>query len=511
MRSDLPSVRLPGSAPRLGADPIDRVFLIESHDQAYYIWRDAGVRNRTLIHIDAHHDMSWTDDKAIITIGNFICPALKQGLLKEIFWVVPDATFQDVKSRKPVLRHLKQIQKRYPGRSSIIVEDDQITTSVMEKKLTICPFISLPMLREAVLLDIDVDYLVIPRVSYAQRDKHGSLPWRWPKDLAKLLRDTGIRSDLVTVAFSVEGGYTPLQWKYLGEEVMLRLKDPLGATFDVAGMCCIRQGAEAEQRGQPGIAELKYRQAQELLPKSAGAPYRLARLLLSQGRIEEGRQQYGQAVGLDDSYKSAYSSSGFHYFLRGEFAAAEREFQDLLALDPGDAYCQLGLGLLALKRKRWSEAEQRLRTALRLENCLVDAQRALGDTLAKLGRREEAILAYERALKLGFRSNDGPTVAGVREKCSLVYMRWTTLALLAGLYAREGDTGKALSVLRISMASGGVKSTRLRLQLARLYWQKQQWADFVRLAWQVINMAPRAIWAKGWRHLQRTLHFDGEP
>jgi len=511
--SDAPSAAFPCSAPRIGAVPVDKVFLIENHDQAYYIWRDAGVRNRTLVHIDAHHDMSWADDKTTISIGNFICLALKQALIQEILWVVPDATFQDAKNRKAVLRHLQHIQKKYPGTSNIIVEDRRITTSVMEKKLTVCPLFSLPMLREAVLLDIDVDYLVIPRVSYAKWDEHGSLPWRWPSELVKRLHDTGIRSDLVTIAYSVEGGYTPLQWKYLGQEVMLRLKDPLGAGSDVTGMCSIRQGAEAGQRGESGIAESKYRQARELLPKSAAAPYRLARLLASLGRIEEGRRLYAQAVGLDGSYKNAYTSSGFHYYFRGELAAAEREFQDLLTLDPSDAYCQLGLGVLALKRKRLMAAEQRLRTALTLDDCLLDAQRALGDTLTRLGRRKEAILAYEQALKLGVRDGKTlcrPIVTGETEKCLPGFINWTTLARLASLYAEEGDAVKALNALRISVAGGGQNSVRLRLQLARVYWEKGLWKDFVLLVWQVINMAPRAVWAKSWRNLQRALHLGAE-
>jgi tetratricopeptide (TPR) repeat protein len=512
VRSDAPSVALPCNAPRIGTDPVDKVFLFENHDQAYYIWRDAGVINRKLVHIDAHHDMSWADDKATIDIGNFICPALKQALIQEIFWVIPDATFRDAKSRKPVLRHLKQILKKYQGTSSIVVEDHQITTSVMERKLTVCPLFSLPMLREAVLLDIDVDYLVIPRVSYGKWDELGSLPWRWPCELIKRLHNTGIRSDLVTIAYSVEGGYTPLQWKYLGQEIMLRLKDPLGLGSDLAGMRSIRDGAEAGQRGEVGVAESKYRQAQELFPNSAAAPYRLARLLASLGRIEEGRQIYAQALGLDGSYKNEYTSNGFQHYLRGELAAAEREFQDLINLDPSDPYCQLGLGVVALKRKRLAEAEQRLRTALALNDCLLDAQRALGDTLAKLGRRKEAILAYEQALKLGVRGGktlNRPIVTGEAQGCLPGHVNWTTLARLASLYAEKGDAVKALSFLRIIAAGGGLNSMRLRLQLARLYWEKGQWKDFFSLVWQAINMAPRAIWAS-WRNPQRALILGDE-
>jgi hypothetical protein len=195
---------------------MDKIFLIENHDEAYYIWRDAGIVNRTLLHIDAHHDMWWAGDESIITIANFICPAVKQDLLQKFLWIVPDATFQDPKGRRPVFQHLKRILWEYPGASSVVVEDDRMTASVLGKTLTICPLHSLPGLHEPVLLDIDIDYLVIPKVSHEKRDQHDALPWCWPNELVKRLQDTEIRSDLTTVAYSVEGGYTPLQWKYLG-------------------------------------------------------------------------------------------------------------------------------------------------------------------------------------------------------------------------------------------------------------------------------------------------------
>jgi hypothetical protein len=195
---------------------------MENHDQAFYVWRDAGVKQRVLVHIDAHHDMWWIQDQTAISIANFICPALRQDLVREMFWVVPDATFENARTRKPILRHLKKLLKTYPTASrSVIEEEHRITASVLGKTLTVCPLRELPDLRENVLLDIDVDYLVIPRVSYGGADRHSPLPWRWPADLLAQLR--GISSDLVTVVYSVTGGYTPLQWKFLGDELVLRL------------------------------------------------------------------------------------------------------------------------------------------------------------------------------------------------------------------------------------------------------------------------------------------------
>jgi hypothetical protein len=131
--------------------------------------------------------------------------------------------------------------------------------------------------------------------------------------------------------------------------------------------------------------------------------------------------------------------------------------------------------------------------------------------LAKLGRRKEAILAYEQALKLGLRGGKTLKRPIVTDKTESGSINLTTFARLASLYVEEGDTVKALNALKISVAGGGLNSMRLRVQLAHLYWEKGQWKDFGLLVWQLIKMAPRAIWAKSWwRNLQRALHLGDE-
>lgn len=35
--------------------------VFENHDEAYHIWRRAGLTGKTLVHLDAHHDMAWLE------------------------------------------------------------------------------------------------------------------------------------------------------------------------------------------------------------------------------------------------------------------------------------------------------------------------------------------------------------------------------------------------------------------------------------------------------------------
>ena len=105
-------VNLQQQACRVGRDPIDLVYLIENHDEAYHIWSEAGLRHRILVHIDAHHDMWWIDDTGSPSIASYICPALKNDIVREVYWIVPDQTWEEKRARRAVLRHVQKIIER---------------------------------------------------------------------------------------------------------------------------------------------------------------------------------------------------------------------------------------------------------------------------------------------------------------------------------------------------------------------------------------------------------------
>ncbi len=494
---------------RIGLDPIERVFVMENHDQAYRIWRNAGAKSRILIHIDAHHDMWWAEDTASIHIANFVCLALKENIAREVFWVVPDASWETAKSRGPILRHLRRITKRYPGmRHGFQVGNSRISTMLLGKPLTVCPLGSLSRMDESVLLDIDADFLVIPRVSYGEIDTQGELPWCWPEDLLNRLRAQNLSADLVTIAYSVQGGYTPLKWKYLADELVLRLSRPDQSEPGIRGMKLIREGATAARRGELAMAEAKYQEAANLLPTSPAPYHHLAHLYLRMDRLADGQKLYQQALTLDPSYRTPYNSAGLLYHLGRRFREAEQEHLRTLALDPQDAYAYLGLGKLAALRKRWKEAEALLRKALSLDHRLTDAYRALGDVLAQRGRLDEAIVAYERSLKsalAGHKPLEEPIVTvmdpghDLRDRDhGLIHAR------LARLYERKGNINEAINGYRISVVAR-YDGVAVRSRLARLYLKQSQWRKSVQEFWRAVKLIPAAVWEAG-QNLRRAVH-----
>jgi len=475
---------------------------MENHDQAYHVWREEGIRDHLLIHIDAHHDMYWMNAAESLTIANYICPALLDGLVREVHWVVPDPSWDQPSSRRAILRHLKDLIRQYPGpRQAIDLDGDRISTTVLAKPFTIYPLRALLPIEEAVLLDIDIDFLVIPHVSYETAGQHSSLPWCWPEDLAGRLHAAGIQARCATIAYSVEGGFTPLKWKYLGMEVASRLTGRADA-LTLQGLARMRQGAQAAEVGQLQIAEEGYQVASKLLPGSAAPCYHLAHLHLQQGRIAEARVQYQRALDLDRTYRTPYGHSGLLYHSVRQFERAKQEHHRMLQLDPLNPYAHFGLGLLAIRHKQWHEAEEWLKKALALDNRFTDGYRSLGDVLVKQGRVEDAIAAYERSLKLaleGQKPLHEPIATLVRQAHFLDPEHGLIHARLARLYEIQGAMKEAINGYRMGIA-GDYDTLWVRGRLARLYLKQGQRKEAIRELRQGLALIPK-VWKRAVRRM----------
>jgi tetratricopeptide (TPR) repeat protein len=492
-----------------------RTILMENHDAAYRVWRETGLRRRVLVHIDAHHDMWWVPDGDPVTIANFICPALKEDMVREVFWVVPDAAWETTAAQRPILRHVRDIVKGYPGRSPRLhIDDRRITAVVLGKYLHVLPLANLPRIEERLLLDIDIDYLVIPRVTRGGFDRHAPVPWCWPAELLARLEDLGMAAEVVTIVYSVEGGYTPLEWKYLGHELALRVDKSVPDGLALRGMDLMRQGALAAYRQDVAAAEKYYQQATILLPDSAAPCYHLAHLYLQTDRADAARELYRKALVLDPSYRTAYNSAGICYFWEKRFAEAHQEHQRTLLLDAGDAYAHLGLGILALREKRWGAAEAALRTALGLDGKLPDGWRALGRVLAKQKRPREAILAYEEFLKLVLHGHKPLTQAIITQppsECLIDADHFDIHTRLARLYEATGAIGQAITGYRLGIA-GGEDGPMIRFRLMRLYLRQKQWRQAAQQVWPGAKAALVGAWTTGrwalreaWRPVRQLL------
>jgi tetratricopeptide (TPR) repeat protein len=487
--------------------PAQRIFRIENHDEALPIWRNAAGTNRILVHVDAHHDMWWVEDEKNITIANFISPAMRGGILSEMYWVVPDGSWESAENRRQILHHLKKIQKQFPGRSeSIEIRRDRISTTLLGKPLNICSIDGLPRFCEDVLLDLDVDFMLLPRVTYSSGDPHTPLPWIWPEELLARLDERAVQSDIVTIAYSVYGGFTPLRWKYLGDELEARIVRTESKVLH--GMKLMREGAEVAARGEFGVAEQKYSEAAECLPNLAAPLLQLAYLYLDAGRMEEAQQMFRRSMELDSSYCGAFNSDGLWHFWDRRWETAEREYRRTLRLDPTDAFAHLGLAWIALKHSNWSVAESEAHLALEVRPDLLDAQRTMGRVYEKMGRGRDAIAAYERSMKLALAGQESlhecPWISAERPRLNDV-RHFEVFLKIGELCQALGEQDRAVKYLQMATA-GGWDGVGIRFRLVSLAWQQKRWKtvwmEWMQVCKQLAFQTGREIY-KAWREVRR--------
>ena len=124
---------------------LNKVFLIEDHDEALKIWREKKIKAIDLVHIDAHIDFGFHPAKPIeeifnkaislkelkrnleytiafrhyendfdkqTNIGNYIYPAMDAGIVKDFYWVVPGGLKEFKEWKSPRLRLLFETQER---------------------------------------------------------------------------------------------------------------------------------------------------------------------------------------------------------------------------------------------------------------------------------------------------------------------------------------------------------------------------------------------------------------
>lgn len=367
--------------------PRNSVVMMEDHDRAYHAWKERGVKNRTLVHIDAHIDFGWIPDTdmgqimeadglaeleellrkrpmwnpfskkidKMMHIGNYICPAMREGIVDKFYWIVPDPTWRSARGRRALIKNLRWITKtRDYADKDIEVRKDRLSCRVFGKDIVVMPLSRLPVIDEPVLLDIDVDFMLTPFI-WDDLNPHRA-PWIFPEELIDKVGANINSIDMLTVAYSVNGGFTPIKYKYLGDELRARFEGPIDAKTDE--ICALRR------QGSIG----SYEKAIALDSQDPSLHFNLALLFLEKedGR-ERAREHYKKAVLLDNSYAGAYNNCGIIFHKKNRIREAAGEFERFLSFDENNAHALNGLGYILLSKNRWSQAEETFNRVLALD------------------------------------------------------------------------------------------------------------------------------------------------
>lgn len=463
----------------------ENIVMMEDHDKAYNAWKERGIRERTLVHVDAHIDFGWVPDtdldeigtdtiflgsacgkmvsvpnfllnpftksrKKMVNIGNYICPAMREGMVKKFYWIVPDASFHSRKGRQHIIKQLNTllkikspIQTIHDPRSTI--HDDRITCRLLGREVIVCGLEGLERIDEPVLLDIDVDFMLTRHI-WDDLDP-ARTPWIFPEELSKKLTAKIGNIDVLTISYSVEGGFTPLEFKHLGDELRMLFDGSLSEEKRMV-MRYKKEALLCKKGNKSMEAASLYEDALRVDDRDASAYFNLCLLNLGTD-IAKARACYDKAVSIDKTYGTAYNNRGIMYLYKNRLKAAEAEYKNFLRLGADNTAALNGLAHVALAGRRYSEADRLFERCLCTDAKHPEARFGKAIAAFKAGRLDDALKIFS-GLK-----NDIPDGQEIY---------WW----LGRIAERKGEIGLAIDDYKNAVMRGG-DGPLVHLILARLY------------------------------------------
>lgn len=213
-----------------------RATIFEEHSSVLAHWFGNGVRDATLVYLDAHLDLQFIDPARIARLAacadagqlaalesphclspergacygieDFLYPAAQLGLLRRVVWVAPPHVLRGGMAN--ALRSLLQMEgvAMEDLESFHVLPGGAIEGRLLGLQLTICVLEQLPALDGPLLVDIDADYFVM-----VPDDR----VWIDPAAVVAALRKAaGTDADL-TIARSVSSGFMPLRLRAIAD------------------------------------------------------------------------------------------------------------------------------------------------------------------------------------------------------------------------------------------------------------------------------------------------------
>ncbi len=151
-----------------------------------------------------------------------------------------------------------------------------------------------------------------------------------------------------------------------------------------------------------GAAE-RYRRALQAQPDYVAALYNLGIALRELEEFEEAEACFRRVLAIDARDVDALFNLGALLRRRSSLGEAEQVLRRAVELAPGNAHLWLYLGQLGIERytdESLREAAQCLRRATELQPALAEAHHGLGNVHGFEGRHDEALRAFQQALRL---------------------------------------------------------------------------------------------------------------
>ena len=165
------------------------------------------------------------------------------------------------------------------------------------------------------------------------------------------------------------------------------------------GPAALLKGEALLNRGEFPAAIRKLRQATELLAKDPRSWNLLALAYHRSGKAKEAEQAYRKSLALNSDFAAARYNLGCLLLENGRFAEATTQFNHGENLAKDDPKIWAKRGTAQLGERKWEEAEESYKAALKQNSDLPEAWNGLGLIHAKRGQPQKAWDSFEKAIE----------------------------------------------------------------------------------------------------------------
>ena len=409
-----------GKTPVLGSDPISSVHVFDNHKQSYQIWKTNNIKNEIVLHLDTHLDLNWLsrndisliDNKTpfgsshnlVMSQDNYLYPAVKNGLIKKIYWLVPDQSWPDETTMLSWIRetfnqhqiHITSDEIKSFRRRGKVYQGRMYNTDII-----ICNLENLPPLSKGVLLDLDLDYFMFNSFQFTQAQlPHTADLWAFIEKIDQ----KKIPVKMITIATSISKGYTPLIYRFWGEALKRYWQDPLKTDQQFWSVFDLQSSAvDAYIDKDYHEAKQLILKAQQLNPDNSDINYCLRQIEIALGNKKEAEIAFNSSLPGNSYYQQTYLFMARYAFNQEKPQESEELYQKYLKANPDDPEALIEMGDLLFNMGRDKEAWEYADLAMKIDNKYDNVYILTGNLLQATPNTEPQHIfeAYTTAKSLG--------------------------------------------------------------------------------------------------------------
>ena len=167
----------------------------------------------------------------------------------------------------------------------------------------------------------------------------------------------------------------------------------------------LRQAQKALRTGDYQRAEQLYREILQKDDSEAEAHLGLSKTLLKQQRLRESFEHAARVIAMNPLSAEAHAILGSAILATGDFRLSLEEFRTALNIDDNQALAVAGLAMIDFYENRNTQAVDKLRRAVSMDEEEPDYVFSLGQAAARAEKYQEAADAYERFLQIAPRTD----------------------------------------------------------------------------------------------------------